>query len=367
MFEAFVQTQTGQKFTEGTGLGLAISQHFVQLMGGNIAVSSTLSSGSIFQFDIVCHLTCAAEVHTPQPNLRVIGLEPNQPQYRILIVEDQWTNRQLLVKLLEPLGFEVREAANGQEGVTLWHSWKPHLIFMDMQMPVMDGYEAIRQIRAREMGGRGDAETRGRGDAEMREMGRWGDGEIREIGETFPIPDSQFPILKQQTTNNKQQTTNNKQQTTNNKQQTTNNKQQTTNTIIIALTASAFKSQRSFVLEAGCDDFIAKPCHESVLLEKIAFNLGVRYLYDQLEPTSPTESEAPQQKLISEDLAIMPVEWIRRLHVAGLSARAKQIWELIEQIPEENVALIQALTYIVNHLDFEQIIDLTDGGGLGEM
>ncbi len=317
LFEAFVQTKTGHKFTEGTGLGLAISQHFVQLMGGNIVVSSTLSSGSIFQFDILCHLSCTVDVPTPQPNRRVIGLEPNQPKYRILVVEDQWTNRQLLVKLLEPLGFEVREAANGQEGVNLWHSWKPHLIFLDMRMPVMDGYETIRQIRAEE-------------------SERWGDGEIRE---TFPIP----------------------------KQRTTNNKQQTTNTIIIALTASAFESQRSFILESGCDDFIAKPWQETVLLEKISFHLRVRYLYNQLEPTSSTKSEAIQQKLISEDLTIMSAEWIRQLHIAGLSARAKQIRELIEQIPKENVALIQALSYMINHLDFEQIVDLTDGEGLGKM
>jgi CheY-like chemotaxis protein len=78
---------------------------------------------------------------------RVTGLAPNQPIYRILVVEDVAENRQLLVKLLEPLGFEVRQATNGREAVAVWESWSPHLIWMDIIMPVMDGYEAARQIK----------------------------------------------------------------------------------------------------------------------------------------------------------------------------------------------------------------------------
>jgi CheY-like chemotaxis protein len=72
---------------------------------------------------------------------------PNQPIYRILIVEDSRVNRLLLVKLLQPLGFEVREVVDGQEAVAVWQSWQPHLILMDIQMPVMDGYEATQIIK----------------------------------------------------------------------------------------------------------------------------------------------------------------------------------------------------------------------------
>ena len=75
-------------------------------------------------------------------------LEPGQPSYRILIVEDRLENRRLLVKLLEPIGFEVREAVNGQEGVEIWEAWDPHLVWMDMRMPVMDGYEATKRIKS---------------------------------------------------------------------------------------------------------------------------------------------------------------------------------------------------------------------------
>jgi len=149
LFEAFVQTDAGRKSQEGTGLGLPISRQFVQLMGGDITVSSTLNRGTIFSFDIQISSPEMAEVQPRQSRRRVIGLEPNQPSYRILAVDDKWESRLLLVHLLEPLGLEVREAANGQEAITIWETWKPHLIWMDMQMPVIDGYEATRQIKAK--------------------------------------------------------------------------------------------------------------------------------------------------------------------------------------------------------------------------
>ncbi len=147
LFDPFVQTQTGRQSMEGTGLGLAISQQYVRLMGGNITVSSVLNQGTIFTFDIQVSLATSADEKSISYQKRIVGLEPNQPSYRILIVEDVPENRQLLVKFLEPLGFEIRTAVNGQEGVALWESWSPHLIWMDILMPVMDGYEATRQIK----------------------------------------------------------------------------------------------------------------------------------------------------------------------------------------------------------------------------
>ncbi|MBD2691424.1 response regulator [Anabaena catenula FACHB-362] len=147
LFTPFVQTRIVQSH-EGTGLGLAISQKFVKLMNGEITVESVVSQGSIFRFTV--KVDCAEKVAVPAqlPNCRVMHLAPNQPIYRLLVVENQWESQKLLVELLSPLGFEVYEAANGLEGVQLWERYQPHLIFMDMQMPVMDGYEATRQIRA---------------------------------------------------------------------------------------------------------------------------------------------------------------------------------------------------------------------------
>lgn len=92
-------------------------------------------------------LSTEAEVPRAQVIRRVIGLEPGQPRYRLLVVDDRAVSRLLLIKLLAPLGFEVREAADGQEALAVWADWQPHLIWLDMRMPVMDGHEAARQIR----------------------------------------------------------------------------------------------------------------------------------------------------------------------------------------------------------------------------
>ncbi|MBD1837068.1 MHYT domain-containing protein [Coleofasciculus sp. FACHB-501] len=150
LFEAFGQTSVGLKSCQGTGLGLPISQKFVQLMGGGaIAVSSHPGQGAKFTFDIQAGLVEQMEIETSQSIYKkVIGLAPDQPIYRVLVVEDKPTNRLLLVKLLTYLGFEVQEAENGQEAVAIWESWEPHLIWMDMRMPVMNGYEATKKIRA---------------------------------------------------------------------------------------------------------------------------------------------------------------------------------------------------------------------------
>ncbi len=152
LFEAFVQTQSGQQAPEGTGLGLAISRKFVQLMGGDVNVKSEVGKGSIFKFTIQVESAEMEKINTVSSIRRVIGLAPDQPAYRILIVDDKLENRLLLNKLLQSVGFEVLEAVNGQEAVELHKQWQPHLIWMDVLMPVLDGLEATRRIKASEKG-----------------------------------------------------------------------------------------------------------------------------------------------------------------------------------------------------------------------
>jgi signal transduction histidine kinase/FixJ family two-component response regulator len=148
LFEAFTQTETGRQSQEGTGLGLPISKKFIELMGGKIAVSSQLGKGTIFRFSVQAQLSEASRIQAQKSTRRVIGLEPNQQQYRILVVDDRPENRQLLLKLLEPIGFQVKEATNGQEAIEIWQNWQPHLVWMDMRMPVINGYEATQQIKS---------------------------------------------------------------------------------------------------------------------------------------------------------------------------------------------------------------------------
>jgi signal transduction histidine kinase/ligand-binding sensor domain-containing protein/CheY-like chemotaxis protein len=155
LFVPFEQTASGWQSQEGTGLGLAISQQYARLMNGELSVSSPVlpprgsgGPGSLFRLEVPAAVAHASAVDLEQPERRVVGLAPGQPVRRVLIVEDNWANRRLLVQLLEPLGFEVREAVNGEEAVEMWEEWSPHLILMDMRMPVMDGYEATRRIKA---------------------------------------------------------------------------------------------------------------------------------------------------------------------------------------------------------------------------
>lgn len=148
IFEAFTQTQTGRQSQEGTGLGLPISRQFVQLMGGEMRVSSQVGVGTLFSFNMQVEVVSESQIESRTPKRRVIALEPKQPRYRILIVDDKYNNRLLLMKLLSVLGFDLREAENGQQAIAIWQEWDPHLIWMDMRMPVMNGYEATKRIKA---------------------------------------------------------------------------------------------------------------------------------------------------------------------------------------------------------------------------
>src|SRR5688572_24186957 len=148
LFRHFEQTKTGQQTGTGTGLGLAISREFVRLMGGDITVGSQVGRGSTFAIRLpLTEGEARAVLPTDQPR-HVLGLRPGQGACRVLIADDVEDNRQLLAQLLAPVGFEIRMATNGAEAVREFEQWRPHLILMDFRMPVMDGHEAIRRIRA---------------------------------------------------------------------------------------------------------------------------------------------------------------------------------------------------------------------------
>jgi PAS domain S-box-containing protein len=148
LFRAFAQTESGQRLQVGTGLGLAISRDFARLMGGDITVTSQIGKGTIFRFEIPIERGDASAVVRQPVRRRVIGLQAVQEAPRVLIVDDERNNREWLNKLLTLVGFAVREAGNGEEAIQIWEAWRPQLILMDRRMPVMDGIEATRRIRA---------------------------------------------------------------------------------------------------------------------------------------------------------------------------------------------------------------------------
>jgi signal transduction histidine kinase len=148
IFEPFVQSKIGRQSHEGTGLGLPISRKFVRLMGGDLTAAGTQGRGSVFGFTIEVMPAAPDARQSSRTVRRAIGLAPGQPRYRILVVDDKPDNRYLLIKMLAPLGFTVQEAAGGPEAIAIWESWEPHLIWMDIRMPGMDGYETTRRIKA---------------------------------------------------------------------------------------------------------------------------------------------------------------------------------------------------------------------------
>ncbi len=305
LFTPFVQTSTEQKNNEGTGLGLTISQKFAQLLGGTITVESTVGQGSSFRFQIPVTLAVVEAPITTFFAQPIVGVHPRHLPCRLLIVEDYWENQQVLLQLLQPLGFDLRVANHGQEAVALWAEWCPHGILMDMRMPILDGYGAIQQIRARE----------------------------REAGMVVePLTDANtHPIAK-----------------------------------IIAVTSSAFDQERTAILEAGCDDFISKPFQEQELLAKLAQHLGLTYVY--AVPPSPdrqTYRDLAAPSPASLTLQRQSRDWIDQLHQASVLGRDTQVLQLIAQIPVPEADLIQALTQWAQEFRFDQILELTRTAGHG--
>lgn len=148
LFQPFVQLGKQAADNKGTGLGLAITQQFVQLMGGHISVESVLGKGSLFRVELPLNEVKGGDIaEFKAEKSDVTGLAPGQPEYRILIVEDQLENQLLLAQLMQRIGLPIKVAEDGAQGVQLFQSWHPHLIWMDRRMPVLDGMEATKIIR----------------------------------------------------------------------------------------------------------------------------------------------------------------------------------------------------------------------------
>ncbi|MDJ1173260.1 PAS domain S-box protein [Roseofilum capinflatum] len=290
LFEPFMQTTSGLNSGQGTGLGLTICKQLLQLMGGNIWVSSEVGVGTLVSFQIPLRTAQPEEIPKQIPEKQAIALAPNQPAYRILVVDDHWENRRLLLKQLQPLGFQVLEAENGQQALELWRNGSPDLIWMDLRMPVMDGYSAARSIRQQE----------------------------QQETSTSAIP-------------------------------------------ILALTASALEEDQALIEEAGCNELVHKPVSQAVLLEKIRDYLGVEYIYTSSHTEENMEHRVhPTDGILSgEQLMGMPIDWLMALHQGATEADEDSISKLLQEIPDTQSNLREAIAGLLHDYRLDRILDAT--------
>lgn len=323
LFEPFVQTESGRNSQEGTGLGLAITRNFIRLMGGDITVRSEVGKGTLFRFSI--RLPLAPEGPPPaKTKTRVVGLEASQPPCRMLIVDDHPENRAVLRKLLGGIGFEIAEATNGQEAVAAWSTGQPHLIWMDLNMPVMDGYEATSCIRSLEKQGSGH-QTPGGGPSSRNST----------QGENEPMAaETRNPV------------------------------------VIIALSASAFEQDRSRMTAVGADDFVAKPYRNELIFEKIVQHLGVRFIYeaqpeDAVEQAQPGASAAVPF-LPAPRIEVLPESLRQTLSQAALEGDIEAIRRIIVQIREKDSPLGDFLLNLLKGYQLDELHELASKS-LGEV
>jgi CheY-like chemotaxis protein len=133
---------------EGTGLGLTITRRFVELMGGTLLVESEVGRGSRFVVELPLELAKESDTYGVERAPRhFFILESGQPEWRVLIVEDDPESATVLRKMLTRSGFQVRVAVNGALGIEAFQQWRPHFIWMDLELPQLSGAEATRRIR----------------------------------------------------------------------------------------------------------------------------------------------------------------------------------------------------------------------------
>jgi signal transduction histidine kinase/CheY-like chemotaxis protein len=317
LFEAFTQSQSGRQSLEGTGLGLPICRHFVQLMGGEIHLSSQVNQGTTIQFEIDAQ---AMQPQAPKPlsSLPVKALTAEEPHYRILIAEDRIENQLLLEELLAEVGFEVQSASDGHEALLLWQTWCPHLILMDWQMPLLDGAEVTQLIRQAET----YRQTAATSASSSENLSQWLDPMKLPGVEAFA------PCSR---------------------------------TSIIALTARVFAVTRQEAEAIGCDDFVTKPFAEQDLFEAIQRCLGVTYDYwgEVLPGAALPIPPSPSSTEILPWLSRQSIHWLQSFAQASIELDEEATGQFIAQIsPSVDPWVINALNAYLEALQFDRLAQL---------
>ena len=256
IFLPFEQVGETCRRSQGTGLGLAISQQIAQMMDSKLQVSSRLGEGTVFWFDLDLPVFNTSQVKDRDVDItNIAGYIGNRR--KILIVDDKPENNEILRSFLEPMGFIIKEAENGEEGIEITEKEQPDLIIADLIMPIMDGFEMVRQLRRKP--------------------------------EFQQVP-------------------------------------------IIAYSASAYQRDRQKSLDAGCDDFIAKPVEENQLLAKIKTYLQLEWAYQKSTEMLGEEAEDN----LHLEASIPPTEILEKLYELSQGGLFFEIEEIIEKLQEQS-------------------------------
>ena len=145
--EPFYRTTYAEQQKDGTGLGLTLTKQLLRLMDSELTIESEANVGTSCSFELTLPLDTAQQTNVMRPMIHAA----RGRSCHLLVVDDRWENRAFLIDLLEPLGFTLSEAENGQVAFDMLQHQPPDLILTDLVMPVMDGFTLIRQVRAEEM------------------------------------------------------------------------------------------------------------------------------------------------------------------------------------------------------------------------
>ncbi len=272
LFQAFEQVGEEQRKFEGTGLGLTISQQIVQLMGAEIKVKSQPGVGSSFFFEMALPLATDWSQQQTAASGNLIGYEGDRRH--ILVIDDRWENRGVLQNLLEPLGFAIEAAKDGQAGLDQMRRVLPDLVITDLAMPVMDGFEMLKQLRA----------------------------------------DDALRSLK-----------------------------------VIVSSASVAQLDQQMSLDAGGDDFLAKPVHADDLFKLVKKHLGLVWRIEETadeSPPKPVEVTSPPDTELNVLLELAQEGRLKKLVevVENLAQKeplyqpfAQQIGKLAKQFQSEQI------------------------------
>ena len=271
IFEAFEHV-SADGHAEGTGLGLPISRRLVEMLGGELKVESELGKGSRFWFELELEEAAGLAAASDQQERRVTAYA-GSPR-KVLVVDDKTENRQVLVDFLVPLGFEVREAADGHDGVDQALAWRPDLLLMDLRMPGLGGLEAIERVRHQLDGA---------------------------------------PM------------------------------------VVVVVTASAFETDRQLSIDAGADDFLAKPFREATLMNMLQFHLGLEWEYAE-----DTDSPVGEEVIFPSPPAVELASFVEPAK-AGNLLEIRQQAEILMQTEPRYAEFGRHLVQLTKEFKVEQI------------